>query len=245
MRRQARAQQELLVEHLVPEVVDLLGLGEEAVAAEVEAVAVADLGLGDAADLVLGLEDDHGVAALGEQVAGGEPGGAAAEHGDGQLATAVAGRPGRGRTLTCRTGTWSWKGSRRGLAPAGEKGASLTLPHEHRGADLVGTAHRIRRFHGHYPEPRVVAHARPPRRGSGRARAPTRAPSSGRGSPKSGVDERDALTRAATASSSGLQVALRRWSASRRSVPSRQSVTPRSATGPDSVAQRRSSTPWR
>jgi hypothetical protein len=40
----------------VPEVVDLLGLGEEAVAAEVEAVAVAHLGLGDAPDLVLGLE---------------------------------------------------------------------------------------------------------------------------------------------------------------------------------------------
>ena len=47
--RLARALEELLLHHLVPEVVDLLGLGEEAVAAEVEAVAVADLGLGDAA----------------------------------------------------------------------------------------------------------------------------------------------------------------------------------------------------
>ena len=61
--RHARALEELLAHDLVPEVVDLLDLGEEAVAAEVEAVlaarAVADLGLGDAADLVLGLEHDH------------------------------------------------------------------------------------------------------------------------------------------------------------------------------------------
>ena len=34
------------------------------------------------ADLVLGLEDDHGHALLGEQVAGGQAGGAAAEDGD-------------------------------------------------------------------------------------------------------------------------------------------------------------------
>ncbi len=51
---------ELLVHHLVPEVVDLVDLGEEAVAAEIEAVAVPDLGLGDAADLVLRLEHDDG-----------------------------------------------------------------------------------------------------------------------------------------------------------------------------------------
>ena len=51
-------------------------------AAEIEAVAVADLGLGEAADLVLGLEHDHGHALLGEQVAGGQAGGAAAEDGD-------------------------------------------------------------------------------------------------------------------------------------------------------------------
>ena len=56
-----------------------LHLGEEAVAAEVEAVAVADGGLGDAADLVLGLEHHHGQALLREQVAGGQAGGAAAE----------------------------------------------------------------------------------------------------------------------------------------------------------------------
>ena len=61
-------------------------------AAEVEAVAVADLGLGEAADLVLGLEDDHRPALLGEEVAGGQARGAAAEHGDGLGgAAAVAG----------------------------------------------------------------------------------------------------------------------------------------------------------
>jgi hypothetical protein len=52
------------------------------VTAEVEAVAVADLGLGDSADLVLGLENDHRPALLGEQVARGQPGGTAAEHRD-------------------------------------------------------------------------------------------------------------------------------------------------------------------
>ena len=80
--RHARAQQELLLHHLVPEIVDLLGLGEEAMPTQIEAVAVADLGLREAADLVLGLEDDHGHALLGEQVAGGQTGGAAAEDGD-------------------------------------------------------------------------------------------------------------------------------------------------------------------
>ena len=52
-------------------------------AAEVEAVAVADLGLGDAADLVLGLEHDDRHAAAGEEVTGGQSCGAAAEYGDG------------------------------------------------------------------------------------------------------------------------------------------------------------------
>ena len=75
----------------MPEVVDLLDLGEEAVAAEVEAVAVADGGLGDAADLVLGLEHDTGEPLLGEQVAGGQAGGAAAED-DGRLLAHVGPR---------------------------------------------------------------------------------------------------------------------------------------------------------
>ena len=81
----ARALEELLLHDLVPEVVDLLDLGEEAVAAEIEAVSVADLGAGDAADLVRGLEHDHGLALLGELIAGGETGWTSAEHDDGVL----------------------------------------------------------------------------------------------------------------------------------------------------------------
>ena len=56
-------------------------------AAEIEAVAVTHLGLGDAADLVLGLEDDDGSALPGEQVAGRQAGRAAAEDGDGTVGT--------------------------------------------------------------------------------------------------------------------------------------------------------------
>jgi hypothetical protein len=77
--RHARTAQELLAHDLVPEGVDLLGLGEEAVAAEVEPVAVALDGLGDAAELILGLENDDRAPLLGQQVAGSEPGGPAAE----------------------------------------------------------------------------------------------------------------------------------------------------------------------
>ena len=51
-------QHEVLVgEDLVPERLDLLHLGEEAVAADVEAPAVALDGPADAADDVVGLED--------------------------------------------------------------------------------------------------------------------------------------------------------------------------------------------
>ncbi len=82
--RHARALEELLLHDLVPEVVHLLHLGEEAVPAEVEAVAVPDRGLGDAADLVLGLEDHDREALLREQVAGGQARGAGAED-DGRL----------------------------------------------------------------------------------------------------------------------------------------------------------------
>ena len=64
----------------MPHVVDFLGLGEEAVAAEVEAVAVVLLGLGDAAELVVSLHDQDRLAALGEVVRSGETGGAAADH---------------------------------------------------------------------------------------------------------------------------------------------------------------------
>ena len=57
--RHARAPQELVAEHLVPERVDLDRLGEEAVAAEIEAVAVALDGLREPAHLVVGLEDER------------------------------------------------------------------------------------------------------------------------------------------------------------------------------------------
>ena len=77
--RHARALEELLAHDLVPEVVDLLDLGEEAVAAEVEAVAVAHRRLGDAAHLVLGLQHDHRQPLLGKQVAGGQARGPTAE----------------------------------------------------------------------------------------------------------------------------------------------------------------------
>ena len=63
----------------MPEVVDLERLREEAMAAEVEAVAVALDGLREPADLILGLEDEDVAVALPEQVARGQPGGAAAE----------------------------------------------------------------------------------------------------------------------------------------------------------------------
>ena len=93
--RHARAAEELLLHDLVPEVVHLLHLGEEAMAAEVEAVLatrpLAHGGLGDAADLVLALEHDHRDALLREQVAGGEAGGASAEDHDGLLAQLGAG----------------------------------------------------------------------------------------------------------------------------------------------------------
>jgi hypothetical protein len=78
--RHARALEELVAHDLVPEVVDLLVLGEEAVAAEIEAVAVGvDDRLGDAADLVVGLQHDHVLAGLGQQVARGQPGGPGAD----------------------------------------------------------------------------------------------------------------------------------------------------------------------
>ena len=50
--------------------------------AEVEAIAVALDGAREAADLLVGLEDDDGLRVAREDVAGGQPGGAGAEHGD-------------------------------------------------------------------------------------------------------------------------------------------------------------------
>ena len=93
--RHARPQEELVAHDLVPQALDLLRLREEAVAAEVEAVAVPLHGLGEPADLVLGLEDDDRQLALREEVSGGEAGGPAAE--DHERTLAVCG----GRRVGC------------------------------------------------------------------------------------------------------------------------------------------------
>ena len=236
MRRQPRAQQELLVEHLVPEVVDLLGLGEEAVAAEVEAVAVADLGLGDAADLVLGLEDDHRDAALGQQVAGGEPGRAAAEHGDRALATAHAsadrdavelgrvgverghGKDARRRVLTlaCRTNTVG--AVPRWDARTGFGGSTVTT--RNRGSLRIASSQaRLRTRTSSRPRRLPAAEDAEVRR-----------------------DERDALPRARRRRAAGVEVgcdATSLQALGRR----RASRSPRGrSAGPYSVAQRRPST---
>ncbi len=92
----ARALEELLLHDLVPEVVDLLDLGEEAVAAEIEAVAVAHLGARDAAEHVGRLEDHDRLALLRQLVCGGQAGGPAAEHDDGRLCGDVGAVRGRG-----------------------------------------------------------------------------------------------------------------------------------------------------
>ena len=91
----ARTLEELLLHDLVPEVVDLLDLGEEAVAAEVEAVAVAHLGAGDPADLVGGLEHDHGLALLGQKISRCQAGRTTAQHDDRMVGSDVGARGGR------------------------------------------------------------------------------------------------------------------------------------------------------
>src|SRR5581483_9901894 len=93
--RHARTQQELVAHHLVPEVVDLLRLGEEAVAVALDR-------LRKAADLVLGLEDDRVMTLLAEQVTGGETGRPAPQH-EGRLGGGCAherkGGPGPRRSI--------------------------------------------------------------------------------------------------------------------------------------------------
>src|SRR5438067_13851675 len=66
-----RPLEEFLLHDLMPEIVHLLHLGEETVAAEVEAVSVPDLSAGQPADLARRLKHDHRLALLGEQVPGG------------------------------------------------------------------------------------------------------------------------------------------------------------------------------
>ncbi len=98
----ARALEELLLHDLVPEVVDLLDLGEEAVAAEIEAVAVPDLGARDAADEFSGLEHDHRLALLDQLVAGGQARRSRAEDDDGMFGRDVG--PERGAVCRCGVG---------------------------------------------------------------------------------------------------------------------------------------------
>ena len=63
----------------MPEQVDLGRLGEEAVAAEIEAITVDLDRLRETADLIVRLEHDHVAPGLAEQVARGQAGWAAAE----------------------------------------------------------------------------------------------------------------------------------------------------------------------
>ncbi len=74
-----RAGDELVAQDLAPDLVDLVALGEEAVAADVEPIALVLVGPADAADqLGVGFEDDAGVAVLGQLIGGRQPGRAAA-----------------------------------------------------------------------------------------------------------------------------------------------------------------------
>ena len=55
---QARAQEEVVLADFMPQIVDFLHLGEEAVAANVEAETLVDLGPGDPADVIAFFEND-------------------------------------------------------------------------------------------------------------------------------------------------------------------------------------------
>ena len=82
----------LVAEHLLPEALDRRQLGEEPVAAEVEAVAVALHRLRDAADDPVGLEDRPSLAAQRQHVGRRQPGRARAEHGVSVRRTVEIGR---------------------------------------------------------------------------------------------------------------------------------------------------------
>jgi hypothetical protein len=76
--REARPLEELVGQDLLPHLVDLHRLGEEAVAAHVEVEVLVLLGAGDAADGVRLLEDLRRVAQLDQVVRGGQAGGPSA-----------------------------------------------------------------------------------------------------------------------------------------------------------------------
>ena len=88
--RQAGSREELVSGEALPDALDLLQLREEAMAAEVEAVAVELDGLRDPADRPVGLEHDRGPPAKAERVRGGQPGRPSAEDGVPDMATVRA-----------------------------------------------------------------------------------------------------------------------------------------------------------
>ena len=111
---QARPAQEVVgAEDLEPQVLDRLHLREEAVAADVEAPAVALGGAADPADDGVGLEHRRRDAPLRQHVRGSEPGRTGADHDDGggRRCVRVVGGPGVvGRVHTVR---FSWLRCRR------------------------------------------------------------------------------------------------------------------------------------
>ena len=80
--REARHRDELVAEDLVPELFDGRDLGEEAVAADVEAIALVLRGARDAADDVVGFEHGDAHSRLGEQIGRRQAGRAGADDHD-------------------------------------------------------------------------------------------------------------------------------------------------------------------
>ena len=89
-----RALQEVVGQDFLPQRLDALHFGEEAVAADVVAIALVDLGAGDAADLATLLKDNRMMrpAVLVQLVGGGQPGRSAANDGDRRGRSAADGR---------------------------------------------------------------------------------------------------------------------------------------------------------
>jgi hypothetical protein len=81
--RHARADDEIIRQEFVPEIDDFARLREEAVAANVEAIAFMDDGAADAADILrVLLGDENAHVLLGEKIAGGQASWPRADNGD-------------------------------------------------------------------------------------------------------------------------------------------------------------------
>ena len=78
--REAWPDEEVLAQHVLPQPLDRRHLREEAMAAEIETVALVLDGLGDAADRAVGLVDDAGHAAKSQDVRGRQTGRPRTEH---------------------------------------------------------------------------------------------------------------------------------------------------------------------